>query len=142
MLKKKGSRYRGFLSFDALFSVLVVLLMLFFFMKYFYLISDNVSYKLGQQQRFDRVAGIADYIVKKGAVKKFEISAGNSIVYPNWLEPDRIEDLDLEELGGDSGVSNLYVGLNSRPNDREVCIYRLVVVGNEREIAKLFVCGD
>lgn len=142
MRKRKGNLFRGFVSFDALFSVLVVILMLVFLMNFFTIISENIDEKINRQQKFDRVAGIADFLVKKGAVKKQEISPGNTLVYPNWIDENELAGTDLETLEENSGLENLYIGLDSRPDDRKFCIYRLVVVGEEKKIGKLFVCGD
>jgi hypothetical protein len=90
---------------------------------------------------------IADYTVKSGAAIR-----NGSIRYPNWLAEGSVTEDYVEGLRKRTGLSRLSIVIersdaqNTEPETGNppvsgTCIYRLVVVGQTKEIRRLFVCG-
>ena len=132
------SRFRqGFLSFDALFSIIPILLMLFFVMNLSSFLVRDVAEYAHKQQVFDKLVSIADYTVKSGAVV-----SGDHIKYPNWLDRRNFDVSYVENLRTRAELSALYISLEEPRTEFDFCIYRVVVIGTSKEIAKLFVCGE
>lgn len=131
------SRYRGFTSFDAMFSIIPVVLMLLFVMDLTSHFVHDAAEKTHKQQVFNKLVSIADYTVKKGAVRK----AGD-VKYPNWLDENSIDKHYADDLRYRAGLSHLLISIQKPQKDLSTCVYRLVVVGEDRKIARLFVCGE
>ena len=125
------SQFKGIISFDALFSLIPLLLMFLFLMQMMQAMSEDI---MGEERdTFDKLVSIADYTVKVGAARK-----EGGLRYPNWI--DGIPDYtDLQER---SNLSRLYISLSEPEDDYSICIYRLVVVGDQKKIKRVFVCGD
>jgi len=134
------SRFKGTLkgtvSFDALFSIIPLLLMFVFLLDMMSFIGHDAEQRSHSQDVFDRLVSIADYTVKTGAVKKDE-----KISHPNWIEEQKLTSSYTEDLRTRAGLSSLYISLQE-PGDYNTCIYRLVVTGEEKAIRRLFVCGE
>lgn len=137
---RSGNRYRGFASFDALFSILAVLMIILVMLSYFRLKTDEINENMEKQERFDRINEIADYLVRKGAVRTEDLGNGETVVYPNWIDESRYYGIDAGKLGEKSGIENLEISISEKP-ERGICIYRLVVFGESREIRRFYVCG-
>lgn len=135
------SRSKGILSYDTLFAMLPVLLIIIYTMNVIGYIYANNSEIVSSQGQFDRLYAISDYLVKDLAAKKqLDDNNFNSVAYPNWIDPAAVSGVDIGKLEAKSGISNLYIGFDM-PQDKE-CLYRLVVVGEQKEIRQLFICGD
>jgi len=130
------SRYKGFSSFDAIFSLVPVLMMLLFVVELASHFAYDAAEKTHRQQVFNKLVSIADYTVKSGAVRR----AGN-VKYPNWLD-DSIGESYMDELREHAGLSRLVISFHEPREDYSVCIYRLVVIGDDKKVARLFVCGE
>lgn len=139
------NRYDGFISFDALFSLVPIVLMLFFAMDVSAYLADGSSARMHRQQVFDKVVAAADYTVKSGAVVR-----NASVRYPNWLDTGTITPEYVEDLRERTGLDRLHVSVvagaaagsgAAAAGDYGFCVYRLVVIGDDRRIAKLLVCG-
>lgn len=129
-------RRRGFISLDAMLSLVPFALMLL-------LLANSISSLIGdaeeasrRMQTFDKVASAADYTVKSGAARH-----EGGIRYPNWLDTARLTADYSASLAQRSGLSELEISLDMPEGGYAVCIYRIVVVGDDRGIRKLHVCG-
>jgi len=126
---------RGVLSLDALFSLVPILVMLLLVMEI-----EAVSVKRSEgashrQQVFDKLVSAADYTVKSGAVVR-----EGGIRYPNWVNEKNITNSYTDSLRERVGLNSLYMGFGEPSDSSQICIYRLVV-GQEKAIKRLFVCG-
>jgi len=129
------SRYRGFASFDALFSLVPVMLMLFFLLSTGAYLVEEASERMERQVVFDKLVSIADYTMKSGAVVR-----NGTVRYPNWLD-EKLMDADyVEDLRQRAGLERLHISTGGTA-EAAFCLYRLAVVGDDRKPAKLFVCG-
>lgn len=128
---------RGFFSFDALFSIVPILLMLSFVLGTSSFLAHDAAENVHRQQVFDKVVSIADYAVKAGAAR----TTAEGLRYPNWLEEGRIDAAFSEDLRKRAGLSKLYISLQEPVERFDVCVYRLVVIGDDKQVARIFVCG-
>ncbi len=131
------SRSKGFSSFDAMFSLIPIVMMLLFVMELSSHFTSAVAEKAHRQQVFNKLVSIADYTVKTGAVRIVD-----SAKYPNWLDGSKIDGPYVEGLRGDAGLSRLMVSLQEPQGEFSFCVYRLVVVGEGKQVKRLFVCGE
>ncbi len=125
-------RKRGLFLIEMLFTIIPILLMLLIFfydLRIFEINRENVNNLLLQKKLFL----ISEYIVKTKAVRK------NGFIHINWIDEDSLNNLNLIMLKQHLGLNKLYVGFSRK---YDVCIYRLVVYGNDKKIKKLFVCGE
>ncbi|NYZ74413.1 hypothetical protein H0O00_04685 [Candidatus Micrarchaeota archaeon] len=145
---------KGVISLDALFSLLPLLIMLVLVMDTEAMIVRQAEDASHRQQVFDKLASVADYTVKIGAVVR-----EGDIRYPNWVDETNITNAYTthpatptsnsyaDSLRERAGLRSLYIGFDG-PSDSsgasdssQICIYRLVVVGDDKTIERLFVCG-
>lgn len=89
------------------------------------------------QELFDKLVSAADYSVKNGAVMR-----SGSLRFPNWIDERLLVPDYAEGIRASEGLSRLYIGLAAPEDGFSACIYRIVVVGPERTVGRLFVCGD
>ncbi len=129
---------KGVFSFDALFSILPLVMMLSFVMSLSSSIIDHESSYTNRQEVFDKLVSIADYTVKTGlAIHEGELR------YPNWLDEENPPVSYVEDLRLRSALSRLSITISDPPSENYLfCIYRLVVIGKEKTITKIYVCGD
>lgn len=130
---------KGFISFDAMFSIIPMLLIILYALNTVNILSETAQRNLNQQVIFNKLVSIADYTVKQGAVHTIYSSNNPTMIYPNWLDEHQLDNLDIEHLKASSDLDYLYIGLDT-PSDG-TCVYRLVVTGSEKSIRQLFVCG-
>jgi hypothetical protein len=138
---KSGVGRRGFASLDALFSILPIVFMVLIAMNMVVFISNRAAERSHQEQLFDKLVSIADYTVKSGAIMR-----NGSVRYPNWLDAGRITRGYIEGLRENASISGLSIfiaesEIATNENGYDICIYRLVVLGNAKDIRRLFVCG-
>ena len=133
---RRPSRYRGFTSFDALFSLVPMTMMLFFLLNTGAFLTNQANEKMERQQAFDRLVSVADYTVKSGAVMR-----NGSVRYPNWIDEAKLSDEYVEDLRARSGLRGLRISTDAPDEGMEFCICRLAVAGDDRRIAQVFVCG-
>lgn len=130
------NRYKGSISFDALLSIIPVMMMLVFLLNISSMLSQGAAETMHRQHVFDKLVSVADYTVKTGAVRR-----SGDIRYPNWLETGAITSEYIEDLRLRTGLSRLYLSTDGPDEDYPACIYRLIVTGDDKRIARLFVCG-
>lgn len=136
---------RAFISFDAMFSLIPVLLMLFYALSAASSLSNDAEMRIGRQVAFDKLVSIADYIVKRGAARADSSGDGSAwAAYPNWIDEGALDGMDLASLSGKAGLRSLKISMDGPSEGEDNCIYRLVVTGPDRgrlRIRRLFVCG-
>jgi len=133
------NRYKGFASFDALFCLVPILLMLSLLMQASSSLSNQAQEQSHSQQIFDKLVSVADYTVKIGAVVRY----GNEtkIRYPNWIDADALSEKYVEDLRTRADLEELSIGFDPPSSPSAFCIYRIVVVGDQKTITKMYVCG-
>ncbi len=131
------SHCKGFSSFDSMFSLLPLVMMLLFVMELSSHITHDAAEKTHRQQLFNKVVSIADYTVKSGAVRK-----DGEMKYPNWLDELSISKPYTEGLRERAGLSRLEISIQEPQENFPVCIYRIVVLGDHKKPARLYVCGE
>ncbi len=136
------NRYKGFVSYDGMFSLIPILLLTVFILNTMnFLIYDSIE-KMNSQEKFNLIVVVADYIVKEGGAHK-----DGEKVYPNWIDESELDGMksELPEMRTYLSLPNLEFGLeNADGYDGEpdkTCVYRIVVRGQDRELDRLFVCG-
>lgn len=130
---QKMSRYKGFASFDALASLVPILLVLLILWQTSISMAKASNDVMDNQQRFNKLVSIADYTVKSGAVMRDE-----NIRYPNWIDEGLLTESYADSLMEQTDLETLHIGMQAEGG---MCIYRLVVSGQEKTIKRLFVCG-
>ncbi|MFN7991662.1 MAG: hypothetical protein U0R44_05895 [Candidatus Micrarchaeia archaeon] len=133
----EANRYKGFLSFDALASMLPVLVILLILADAASYLSSEARRSAERQALFDRLLSAADYTVRSGAVMR-----SGPVRYPNWIDEPLLDAAYVGALRASEGLSRLYVGLDPPGEKFGMCVYRLVVAGQSKTIRRLFVCGD
>lgn len=126
---------KGFITIDGMISLLPILLIVFLLVQSTSFLSNSNAQASHSQKIFNKLISIADYTVKSGAA----IHQAN-IRYPNWIDEQKLDAKFMEDLRQKTDLKTLYIGTNTQQN-YPICIYRLVVVGNNKEIKKLFICG-
>ncbi len=130
------SRFNGFIAIDGMVSLVPILLMLVILMETVSFFSDETAKSSHSQKILNKLLAIADYTVKSGAV----VHEGEAR-YPNWLDEQKLDENFTETLRQKTGLSSLYLGVSEPAIRYPICIYRIVVTGNDKKIKQLFVCG-
>ena len=134
------SRPKGFVSLDLLFSAIPFLLMLSHFLTVVWMASEVAEDALHSPETMGKLAAIADYAVKRGAVEKSGQGSeflGTASYRPNLIDGAELSSLPIEEIRERMGLEMLSVGWE--PGEG-ACIYRLALL--DGEIRKLYVCGE
>ncbi len=137
------NRYNGYLSFDALFSILPIVLMLIYTINITSYLTEDTRDRVDRQILFDKLVSIGDYVVKAGAAVHETTLFGDTTFYPNWVSEASLFSLSRQDIADKAEVDDLYIGFDRQ--DDLTCIYRLVAMGPDRDklqIRKLYVCGD
>lgn len=135
----------AFASFDALLSILAVVIIIVQTISIQATLSNFSQNALTDQAILDKLTTISEYAVQNLAAKKEFPNSDDSIVYPNLVTSSEIEDklspAKQKILAKEAGLSSLSIGFD-KTNDR-FCIYRLVLYedGLSKEIRQLFICG-
>ncbi len=127
---------RGFLSFDGMLSLVPMIMLLSLALQASAMHAGAASDALSRQQLFDKLVSVADYTVESGAAVR-----DGGLRYPNWLDASRLTASYSAGLAEEAGLESLYIGEEKPGGDYAICIYRLAVYGEEKEIGRLFVCG-
>jgi hypothetical protein len=129
----KRKLFNGFIALESLIVLLILLVILLYTLRTIDETTErNIQY-LQSQQRFDKLVSIADNVVKISGVRET-----NDARYPNWIDENKLVGLPdfYREQFSLSKLSIDFV-----PSEG-ICIYRLVVVGDDKEIKRLIVCGE
>lgn len=132
----RRSRYKGIFSIDAMMSIIPLMLLSVFLIRSMSLAALSAKEQSERADLFDKLVTISDYTVKSGAAKHEGL-----VRHPNWIDEGNIDDGYIESLRQRADLSRLDISF-SEPVDYPECIYRLVVVGPEKRISKLFFCGE
>ncbi|MBU0591994.1 hypothetical protein KKF81_04555 [Candidatus Micrarchaeota archaeon] len=132
----KKSNKHGFMMFDALVSLLCIVMMAHYTISMVAYTSYSTSGYSHDQQVFNKLVMAADYSVKTGLARK-----SNGIKYPNWIDENAITETYAESIRRKTALDAIFISLDKPSQDFSVCIYRIVAVGDDRQIARLFVCG-
>ena len=135
----QNGRYKGIISFDGMFSIIPILLLVVFVLNSMnYLMYDSFD-KVTSQEKFNMLVVIADYAVKNPNGAAY---VDGDKVYPNLIEPSKLSGLD-DKLASELDMPGLEIILDGPnvPSDQKTCIYRIVVNKDDGEIDRLFVCG-
>ena len=135
----QNGRYKGIISFDGMFSIIpIILLVVFVLNSMNYLMYDSID-KVTAQEKFNMLVMIADYTVKNPDGAAY---VDGDKVYPNLIEPSKLSGLE-NDLASELNIPGLEIMLDSPnvPSDQKTCIYRIVVNKDDWEIDRLFVCG-
>jgi hypothetical protein len=144
----------GFLSLDALISMVPIVMITAFVLIISAAIARESEHMVERQQLFDKLVSIADHSVNEGLAMK-STNTGDGAEGPfihNYINESAITDVYTEGIARASGLSELGIRLDrpDNPNpygpvapvmEADICIYRLVVFGKNREISRLIVCG-
>ena len=137
---------KAFVSFDLLFAVLPLLLMISYLFSVIWLATETAEQSLHSAEITGKLATIADYLVKRGAVERTRAAAflGNKFIGTATYSPNVIDDAELdffkkqkqEEIRNWMGLERLEVSWEQGEGN---CVYRLVLSNDE--LKKLYVCG-
>ncbi len=130
------NRYRGVAALDAMLSLLPVVLIVVLALDASAYIAGAAAEASRRQQLFDRLVSAADYTIKIGAARH-----SGETRYPNWLDESMLSPEYAESLRKREGLSSLYIGAKEPEERYPMCIFRLYVSGELREMRKLHVCG-
>jgi len=129
----KRTTLRAFVTYDTLFSMIVLVVMLF---EIIYTVSTVIhrtnNYKRGQNI-LNNLVIVGDYVVNHCVVKTGVTS--DDVLYPGRTELTSICWAGLKDR---FGFHRLDIGFSK--TDGEVCIYRIVLQGSSPKM--LYVCGD
>ena len=136
------SYMKAFLSFDALISVLAIVLIVVYTINAHAYLTKKASSHIEQQVLFDKLVSIADYVVNNAGAKK-QIKDFDSIVYPNWIVEEELSRIDQGALARQMKLGKLSIGFEEEIKaEGKNCIFRIVVYGEYKEIKKLYICGE
>jgi hypothetical protein len=130
----RQSQYKGIFTLDAMMSIIPTMLIFVFLMQSMSMVANSEKERSISQDVFDRLVSVADYTVKSGLAKH-----EGDLRYPNWLD-NEIDPGYVENLRKKSGFSKLEISF-SEPEEG-TCIYRLVAVGPEKKLSKIYFCGE
>ncbi|MCK4319854.1 hypothetical protein KAW38_04770 [Candidatus Micrarchaeota archaeon] len=131
----KAKHTKAFVSFDALFSIIPLLLMLYHILYLSTIIPSTSEARLESIHLMNKLYSVADYTVNYGAVKKESSLTGTSLYYPNLIES--LNELDTDKIKEQMNLKSLSISFEQGEGN---CIYRLVL--HEEEIKKLYICGE
>ncbi|MFH1785279.1 MAG: hypothetical protein ABH842_02535 [Candidatus Micrarchaeota archaeon] len=136
MNQTRPNQYNGFIALDGLISLLSVILIIFLLTKTISILSSTDATNARHQKIMNKIIAIADNVVKNSAAIHI-----NDVKYPNWIDEQKLNKNLTENLREKTDLSKLYLGTNPPSETYPICIYRIVVTGDEKEIKQLFVCG-
>ena len=130
---------KAFMSFDTLFSILPIVLIVTFTFSYAHAINKEYTANLHVSKLHNKLVSVADVTVTKLAAKKDSgLEYYSRKTYPNWVDQSELDRVNREELKETLNLKELFIGWEKEGSN---CIYRVVVFGDEKEIRQLFVCG-
>lgn len=137
------NRSRAFISFDAMFSIIPVLMMMLFTLNAAHSLSNGAAERMHGQQVLDKLVSVADYVVKQGAARTERIGS-TDVRYPNWIDSSRIDSALEQDLMRKTGLNRLSIRVAEDLEEAGPgsCIYRIVAADDTKRIAAIQVCGD
>jgi len=137
------NRSRAFISFDAMFSIIPILMIILFTLNAAHFFTSNAAERMHRQQVLDKLVSVADYVVKQGAVRTDRIGI-TDVRYPNWIDSSRVNAALEQDLKQRTGLNSLSIRLTQTLDGAGpgFCIYRIVVADDTKRIAAIHVCGD
>lgn len=135
-----ANRSKAFISFDTLFALVPILLMVSYTLIFASFLEMRANEKMERQILFDKLVSASNYAVKIGAAKTSGSGFPERKAYPNLIAGSDFAPLE-EEL-----EKRLRMDLSMGFEEdgfigKGTCIYRLVVYEPADEIRKLYFCG-
>ncbi len=121
------SRYKGAIIFDSIMSMVPIVMIFLVFFQYIAILLPSEDGKIS------KLISVSEYTVKTGAAYR-----ENGIRYPNWVDTGKISEGYVNDISSRMGLENLKI--STVPGDG-TCIYRIVTLGPDRVVSKLFFCG-
>jgi len=126
---------KAYISLDTMLAVIPVLLIVAYTLNSMIVAKTNYENSVEKQNSFDKLVSAADYLVEYGFAVKYD-----ETYYPNWIM--EIDNEVLKKTASNSGLSGLMVSLDEPSMQNTTCIYRLVVYGADKQIRKIYFCGE
>ena len=140
----------GAVFLDLIFATLPIILIVVYTLTHAAYLSDNRIRNLEEEVTFHKLVSVSDIIVKQLAVQK---SGGgwDSKFEPNLIDESELSSINPSAVAESIGLKSIYIGFephgaqsvqSGTKKQNSICVYRIVVSGEFREIRKLFICGD
>lgn len=127
------------MSFDAMLTFLPVLLMVVYTTGYADFLNKRALAWMHQQTLHDKLVSISELVVNElAAAKTAGLGQMADSVKPNWIDEGELDRVNREDIRKGMGLASLAIGWQPKGKN---CIYRIVAVGEQREIRQLFICG-
>ena len=133
-----ANRCKGFVSFDFLFSIIPILLIVLYTVSQSSFMQVRMDEQLEHQVLFNKLVSISDYVVRAGAAKTEGSMFPAKKIHPNLIASDDFTSLEAT-LKGHLHLKSLHIGFQSGEG---TCIYRLVVYEPDASIRKIYFCGE
>lgn len=138
---KSVQNKRGFVSFDLLFCILPLLLMISFLLNQIWIISETAQTHLDSSETYAKLISIADYAIKQGGAQKENQQggefSGSAHYYPNSIDESELSSIPVERIRDWMELESLHIGWDRGDG---TCIYRIAL--HNGEIKKLYICGE
>lgn len=133
----------GVVFLDLIFAILPIILIVVYTLTHAAYLSDNGTKNLEAQVVFHKLVSVSDVVVKQIASEK---SGGgwDAKSEPNLVSAEGVAAIDTNALRDKLGLKSLSIRLSDESGTKiqsSICIYRIVVAGEFREIKKLLICG-
>ncbi len=126
---------KAYVSLDTMFAIIPVLLIVAYTLNSMTVAKTNYENSVEKQNAFDKLVSAADSLVEYGLAKK-----DNEKYYQNWIM--EIDNEVVKKTTSNSGLSGLMISLDEPSMQNTTCIYRLVVYGADKQIKKIYFCGE
>lgn len=133
-----ANRYKGFVSFDFLFSLIPIFLIVSYTIILSSTLETRTAEKLERQILFDKLVSISNYVVKSGAAKTIGTAFPAKKVYPNLISSEDFSQIE-QNMKLRLRMKSLHIGFE---NGEGMCIFRLVVFEPTQQVRKLYFCGE
>ncbi len=128
--------HKGFYSFDAMLSSLVVVFMLFHSLSLLSIASYD-NYIFSYNEKMNKFWIASEYAVNYNSKKTYKLNP-NLFDEPSLLELKR----NSEKIANSLGLKRISFSFEDCSEERVNVIVRYVVFEEENRIKKLYVCGD
>ncbi len=125
---------QGMFHLDALFSILIMILMVGLVLKMIAKWTTTINNMHKQQLLFDSLVLFSEYAIK-------ECSSRTTIKGETFVEMNVLPSYDLDCFNNLAQTNANHILVSFSPVQNKLCIYRIVTI-NKKEIKKLYFCGD
>ncbi len=127
---------RGLYQIDTLLATTIVLLMVALILAKVRQLAEARQQAIRSQMLLDRLLAFSEYEIAKLSVRSSN-PYPNNVVYTNW-----IMSLNKDQIEQDAEKFNLSVDVGFSPTEHGTCIYRIIAFGEDKEVKKLYFCGE